>query len=725
MNLIVSLREITEEDRQQVGGKAFSLAAMARVGMNVPDALCVKAHAYEQFITVAGLSERILLELNRKNFQEMRWEEMWDTSLRIRNMFLNTPLPTELSTALRTPIQARFQDKRVVVRSSAPGEDSSHTSFAGLHESYVNVCGTEAILEHIKLVWASLWSYGALLYRQELGLDFEHSRMAVVVQEIVEGDRSGVVFGKNPNDESQTAIEAVHGLNAGLVDGTVAPDRWILDRKSGKILSRVPALREKWMRPSSQGIQLEPLPDHLSLMPPLTDDEVNEIFNLAKRTETLFGAPQDVEWTFREKELRVLQSRPITTVSSETADDKRPWYVSLRRSFENLKILRRKIEETLIPAMVEDADRLGQIDLSMLSDRHLAEEIQRRKEIYDGWAETYFADFVPFGHGMRLFGLIYNDTVKPQNPYEFMDLLGGSPLASLERNRMLDEMASMIRNSPSLAARLSASEPSADHEFDSHLDAFVQKFGDLSCTIEGGARCSQGKEGIIKLLLEMAAHRSAPGKRPDRDLEALTSLFLSRFDAERRGFAEELLDLGRASYRMRDDDNIYLGRIEQQVNAAVDEGQRRAARPLTSDPEGSARQSLILALNKPFLTLQDRSSTDTGIKPEGLHARQIVGQPAGPGIARGGARVILDASQLFDFKAGEILVCDAVEPEMTFVVPLSAGIVERRGGMLIHGAIIAREYGLPCVTGVPHATHLIQTGDMVTVDGYLGIVIIE
>ena len=217
MNLIVSLREITEEDRQQVGGKAFSLAAMARVGMNVPDALCVKAHAYEQFITVAGLSERILLELNRKNFQEMRWEEMWDTSLRIRNMFLNTPLPMELSTALRTPIQARFQDKRVVVRSSAPGEDSSHTSFAGLHESYVNVCGTEAILEHIKLVWASLWSYGALLYRQELGLDFEHSRMAVVVQEIVEGDRSGVVFGKNPNDESQTAIEAVHGLNAGLV----------------------------------------------------------------------------------------------------------------------------------------------------------------------------------------------------------------------------------------------------------------------------------------------------------------------------------------------------------------------------------------------------------------------------------------------------------------------------------------------------------------------------
>jgi pyruvate,water dikinase len=86
--------------------------------------------------------------------------------------------------------------------------------------------------------------------------------------------------------------------------------------------------------------------------------------------------------------------------------------------------------------------------------------------------------------------------------------------------------------------------------------------------------------------------------------------------------------------------------------------------------------------------------------------------------------VIIDPADLFAFKAGEILVCDALDPNMTFVVPLAAGIVERRGGMLIHGAIIAREYGLPCVTGVPNATALIPTGEEVTVDGYLGIVTI-
>ena len=94
-------------------------------------------------------------------------------------------------------------------------------------------------------------------------------------------------------------------------------------------------------------------------------------------------------------------------------------------------------------------------------------------------------------------------------------------------------------------------------------------------------------------------------------------------------------------------------------------------------------------------------------------------------MSKGVARVVMEPQDLLEFKAGEILVCDAVDPNMTFVVPLCAGIVERRGGMLIHGAIIAREYGLPCVTGIPGATARIQGGDVLTVDGYLGIVTIE
>jgi len=105
-----------------------------------------------------------------------------------------------------------------------------------------------------------------------------------------------------------------------------------------------------------------------------------------------------------------------------------------------------------------------------------------------------------------------------------------------------------------------------------------------------------------------------------------------------------------------------------------------------------------------------------------FRARQLQGQPASPGLATGTARVLHSQEDLADFQSGEVLVCDAIDPAMTFIVPLAAGIIERRGGMLIHGAIIAREYGIPCVSGITAAADIIKTGDRITLDGYLGLV---
>ena len=142
------------------------------------------------------------------------------------------------------------------------------------------------------------------------------------------------------------------------------------------------------------------------------------------------------------------------------------------------------------------------------------------------------------------------------------------------------------------------------------------------------------------------------------------------------------------------------------------------------DPSGCEAPNEIKQVLKEVDFRTESSPSDQAADSVGekLKARQLVGQPAGPGIAKGRARVIRKHSDLADFKHGEVLICDAVDPNITFVVPLAAAVVERRGGMLIHGAIIAREYGLPCITGIPDATTLIKTGDAITVDGYLGIV---
>jgi phosphohistidine swiveling domain-containing protein len=317
--------------------------------------------------------------------------------------------------------------------------------------------------------------------------------------------------------------------------------------------------------------------------------------------------------------------------------------------------------------------------------------------------------------------------MRPDDPYEFMRLLGATDMLSLRRNTMLAQMASMIRKNPTLAATWENETASAEiRAFRKDLDDFLAGFGDLAC---GKDQCRQGRDGLIKLLLEMAAH--GPTKKPHSatNTKRLTEAFLDRFTEEDLDFGSDLLALGRASYQLRDDDNIYMGRIRSQMTRSLDEGRRRIEKRMEMPTSQLAAAEVIAALKDPAYLPKSpqplEQSAESPQKERWIQARQLVGQPAGPGIGKGKARVIEKASELVDFKAGDVLVCDALDPTMTFVVPLSAGIVERRGGMLIHGAIIAREYGLPCVTGVPEVTHLVKTGDTVSVDGYLGIVTIH
>ena len=717
MNWILPSEAVKPEDRPRVGGKGYALSLLAKGGFNTPKTICVTIDAYQEFLNQTGLRERILLELHRKDFKEMRWEEIWDCATRIRNLFLTKPLPQSLSQELRQSIDQFFSDQTVAVRSSAPDEDDAGSSFAGLHESFINLNGVDSILKHIRLVWASLWSDAALLYRQEIGLDAEKSAMAVVVQETIPGERSGVAFTRNPNNEDQAIIESIHGLNQGLVDGEIEPDQWIIDRARNKIIEHTPPERKYWIIPSNNGVQISALPKDKIHQPPLNYQEVGTVFNTALKAEEYFKTPQDVEWTYVKDRLILLQSRPITTLRSDKSGDQRGWYLSLHRSFDNLKDLRQKIENELIPGMIAAAEGLNQVDLTGLSDQALALEIRERWAINLHWVNVYWAEFIPYAHGVRLFGQVYNDAVQPEDPYEFIDLLTSTEMASLERNNMLMELAAIIRNDADLAKTLrKEDEPDHHHEFLALVDEFIERFGDLSCAVTGGKNCVLGTGPLYNLLLELADHPAPAENRPKQDrFKRLHQNFVSKFEGEEKSKAEEMLELARNSYQLRDDDNIYLGRIEAQLLAAIQEARQRLAK----GPMEALRQVLEEVDFKP----ETKKSIPTAvISGDQLQARQLTGQPSGPGIAKGSARVIRSHADLAEFKSKEVLVCDAVDPNMTFVVPLASAVVERRGGMLIHGAIIAREYGLPCITGVPDAVALIKTGDEITVDGYLGIV---
>jgi pyruvate,water dikinase len=514
-------------------------------------------------------------------------------------------------------------------------------------------------------------------------------------------------------------VEAVHGLNPPLVDGKISPDRWIFDAESGSVIRHTaPEIRDKWQPPAHETATeaLAPLPEELQDRPPLDAAQLATLWHTGAQLAARAGAPQDIEWTFTDGDLVLLQARPVTAASRPAEGDDRAWYLSLHRSLENLLALQRRIETELIPPMQSAAQEMAAARPSDFSDAALAEEIRRRWEINQHWAEVYWEDFIPFAHGMRLFGQVYNEVMTPEDPYAFMALLTHQDLLSLQRNRALARLAKGVRHHPDRQAALADSAlERLDPAFRREVDDFIERYGDLSCTVTGAVDCAPDAGTLPNLLLQMARLPEPPGPEERGAAPAATeSEFLQACPAAMAADCRDLLSVARASYRLRDDDNIILGAIEAQLIAVAHEGRRRAA-------AGCEAVSKVLA----ELGLEGASAEKTSGEtspPPAVRDRQITGQPAGPGLARGKARVIRQHADIADFKKGEIIVCDGVDPNMTFVMPLAAGIVERRGGMLIHGAIIAREYGLPCVTGVVDATQRIRNGQEITVDGYLGLV---
>jgi pyruvate,water dikinase len=716
MSLVIGLDDAAAAEPALVGGKGAALAALAVRGFTIPVTLCLTTRAYQIFVDTAGLRSVIRQELGRKSFNDMRWEELWDTALRIRSRFLRAPVPSEIEDELAHRLVVDLADRPLAVRSSAPGEDAEGASFAGLHDSLIGVRGMAAVVDAVRSVWASLWTDRALLYRHELGIDPDTSAMAVVIQELVVGEASGVAFGVHPTDPGLMVVEAVHGLNQGLVDGTVEPDRWLVERASRRVVEHTsPATRTRLHLEAGEQ-RVERVADGTV---PLNDAMLVEVVDLVDRLGGLFGAPQDVEWTVSGDSLTLLQSRPVTT-GGDVDGDRRSWYLSLTRSLDSIRELRRRVEDEMLPAMAVDADAARAVDLGALGDHELAAEIERRRTVYDRWVDRYWQEFIPLAHGVRLFGQFYNEVTRPTDPFEFMNLLAATPMLGLRRNRELEGLADAIRRDPGLRSSLESGDLD-DADFSARLDAFVDEFGDA---VYADRSCFADRFKLTRLLLSMADAAPAREANRDQDVGRLTEAFIAEVPPERRSLARDILELGRAAYRLRDDDNLYLGRLEGLVLAAVNEGRRRVYRPAHVPTFPTDPDQVVRALRHPNLVVEAVPAAATIATTSGVRARprQLVGQPAGPGVATGRARVVSGVDDLFDVRSGDVLVCDAIDPNMTFVVPLASAVVERRGGMLIHGAIIAREYGLPCVTGVPDITAQVRDGDRLTVDGYLGIV---
>ncbi|HJS19704.1 MAG TPA: PEP/pyruvate-binding domain-containing protein, partial [Anaerolineales bacterium] len=320
----LSSAEVTLET---VGGKGLNLARLTRAGFAVPRGFMISTAAYHAFVEANRWLP--LIESDVENVSAEDVGALEKTSAQIRAAFSLGIMPFEIESAIRAAY-AEFRDVPVAVRSSATAEDLPDLSFAGQQDTYLNVIGEDEVLKAVINCWSSLWTARAIGYRLRNHIPQKEVALAVVVQEMIPSDASGVMFTANPLTglRSEAVIDATIGLGEALVSGLVDPDHYVVDTLSNVIRSKTLGAKAQSTR-SRLGGGVETTRENASTQQALTDEEILQLAELGRSIQKDYGFPQDVEWAFADGNLYVLQSRAITSlypVPEESNNPLRVWF---------------------------------------------------------------------------------------------------------------------------------------------------------------------------------------------------------------------------------------------------------------------------------------------------------------------------------------------------------------------------------------------------------------
>ncbi len=312
----VWFNKITRDDVQSAGGKGANLGDLVQAGLPVPPGFVITSSAYRYLIEKAGLGDRIKEML--QEFDRHSNEKLQDSSSQIRELFADVTIPDDLVRSILEHYRQLGESVMVAVRSSATAEDLAGASFAGQQDTILNVKGEDALLKAVRRCWASLFNSQAIFYRDHYGFDSRKVSMAVVVQKMVNSEKSGVSFTVDPVMHNHYAmiIEAVWGLGEGVVSGQITPDHYKVDRETYELLLEfVPDKPFMFCKGAGKSgvVKVPTSPDKVSARV-LTDDELHQLVDLGNKVEDHFGCPQDIEWGIEDGTIYLLQSRPITSL---------------------------------------------------------------------------------------------------------------------------------------------------------------------------------------------------------------------------------------------------------------------------------------------------------------------------------------------------------------------------------------------------------------------------
>jgi phosphohistidine swiveling domain-containing protein len=837
MIAILDYQETVVAGPARVGGKAWNLGRLARWGFPVPRGIVVDIVAYDAVASEENVAPLIAkaAEIDARNVADPWAQALLED---IRRAIENAPLSPEISAQLDAALaQAGIEHAPVAVRSSATGEDGEKHAFAGVHESFLNVIGREAILRAVRKCFASLWTPQALAYRRRFAILDEDVRCGVVICEMIAAEdakepiAAGVVFTADPSEgrRDRLIIETVAGLGDKLVDGRETPARATVD-----------AVIDGFRPPQGD----------LGALPP---SMATQLTMLAWRIHWDFGegdAPQDIEWAFDGEKIFILQTRPVTALPRRTfpqiADQPTIWtnanfkevlsgvlspmgwspcpvwlapklfdlarlcgyappegmqiirrfegrpYVNasalqfagwdawgvppadfnvsfggfqpeirtpagnpmrgragLRRSVAGMKLMRaiwaapKRLPEK-IDRILRGVRELRERELSTLSDA----------EILQLWFSMAGPDWEPpfmlvNSIGTVWLGMARSLATKYLPPEKIEPLLGG--LMSGQGGVTSAEHAYELHD---IVARYGTSGAAFDSAIEAWLDQYGHRgFDELDVA---NPRWSETPEAVKELARNFgaAAHNPHSARRVRDEAQAA----LRALPVFPRLALSWLVAKAEEGFRLREQTKSALVALASGVTRhfALEFGSRFAARGVierrddvfmltiidlwslaAGDWSGEGARELVEDRRKqweawrasdppPDVIVEAASGAAPMASPERVQASGEVlrGLAASPGIARGNARKLRNPNEAERLRDGGVLVARTTDPGWTPLFLLAQGIVVETGGYLSHGAIVAREFGVPAVVNIRGLFDVIEDGDDILVDGDKGVVVV-
>jgi pyruvate,water dikinase len=331
--------ELDKNSGSVAGGKGANLAEIYNLKVAVPPGFVVTAMAYSYFIKKAGLDKKIRELLGKINYEDTA--ELDRITKEIRNLIVKAKFPKEMENEIieaydtlgtEEPdftsgdvsklIKSSDEPIFVAVRSSATTEDLAEASFAGQQDSFMNVKGNAEIIENMKKCFASLFTSRATYYRNKKGFKHEDAKLAVVVQKMIDSDKSGVIFSKDPSyKKNDVIIEAVWGLGEGIVSGQITPDRYIVSPNL-EILEKIIAdKRIAITRDASGNQEIVKLKEQRANAQVLNEREIKNLAETALMLESHYKKPQDIEFAIENENVYIVQTRPITTIEKRVEEE--------------------------------------------------------------------------------------------------------------------------------------------------------------------------------------------------------------------------------------------------------------------------------------------------------------------------------------------------------------------------------------------------------------------